>query len=159
MGVSHRHLHQAILFGPWWAYSYPQTPSCYRFWLGQKLMRPYFSCIIPWFKGHCFLFVQLQRWVSGCFWWAFSKAFVVFVYFGFNISDAVVACFDGVTIEQITKFMTWQVMLSYKIQEIISNFCFDISTKWRVKTNNSSFLFCCLTSYIILITSLKIALH
>ena len=23
------------------------TPSCYRFWLGQKSMRPYFSGIIP----------------------------------------------------------------------------------------------------------------
>ena len=30
-------------------------------------------------------------------------------------------------------------MLSYKIQKIISDFCFDIDTKWRVKPNNISF--------------------
>ena len=47
MGVSHQHLHQGISLGPWGAYSYPQTPSCYCFWLGQRSMRPYFSCIIP----------------------------------------------------------------------------------------------------------------
>ena len=30
--------------------------------------------------------------------------------------------------------MTWQKILSYKTQKIMSNFCFD--TKWRVKPNN-----------------------
>ena len=35
--------------------------------------------------------------------------------------------------------MTWEKVLSYKTQKIISDFCFDISTKWRVKPNNISF--------------------
>ena len=61
------------------------------------------------------------------------------VYFGFNIWHAAVAYFDGFTIEQFTKFMTWQKLLSYKIQKIIFDFCFDINTKWRVKPNNISF--------------------
>ena len=63
----------------------------------------------------------------------------MFVYFGFNIWHAAVAYFDGVAIEQFTKFMTWREVLSYKIQKIIFDFCFDSSTKWRVKQNNISF--------------------
>ena len=62
----------------------------------------------------------------------------MFVYFGFNIRHAAVAYFC-VMIEQLTKFMTWWKELSYKIQKKISDFCFDISTKWRVKPNNISF--------------------
>ena len=63
----------------------------------------------------------------------------MFVYFGFNIWHAAVACFDGVTIKQFTKFMTWRKVCSYKIQKIIPDIFFDISTKWRVKPNNISF--------------------
>ena len=63
----------------------------------------------------------------------------MFVYFGFNIWPADVAYFDGVTIEQFTKFMTWRKVLSCKIKKIISYFCCDISTKWRVEPNNRSF--------------------
>ena len=51
------------------------------------------------------------------------------VYFGFIIWHAAVAYFHGVTIEQFAKFITWSKMLSYKIEKIISEFCFDISTK------------------------------
>ena len=65
----------------------------------------------------------------------------MFVYFGFNIWHAAVAHFDGVTIEQCTKFMTWRKVHSYMIQKIISDFCFDISTNWKVKPNKISFLF------------------
>ena len=68
----------------------------------------------------------------------FWGVFVVFLYFGFNIWDAAVAYFDGVTIEQFTKFMTWRKVLSYVIQKIISDFCFDINTKRRVKPNKIS---------------------
>ena len=64
----------------------------------------------------------------------------MFVYFGFNIWHAAVAYFDGFTIEQFTKFMTWQKLLSYKIQKIIFDFCFDINAEWRVKPNKV--LFC-----------------
>ena len=63
----------------------------------------------------------------------------MFVYFGFNIWHAPVAYFDDVTIEQFTKFMAWWKVLSYKIQKIISFFCFDINTKWRVKPNDIPF--------------------
>ena len=63
----------------------------------------------------------------------------MFVYFGFDIWHAAVACFDGVTLEQFTKLMTWGKVLFYKTQKIISNFCFDISFKWRVKPYNISF--------------------
>ena len=63
----------------------------------------------------------------------------MFLYFGFNIWQAAVAYFDGVTVEQFTKFMKRGKVLSYKTQKIISDFCFDISTKWRVKPNNISF--------------------
>ena len=59
----------------------------------------------------------------------------MFAYFGFHIWHAAVAYFDGVTIE----FMTWQKVLSYKIQEIISDFFFDTNTKWMVKPNNILF--------------------
>ena len=61
------------------------------------------------------------------------------VYFGLNIWHAAVAYFDGFTIEQFTKFMTWQKLLSYKIQKIIFDSCFDINTKWRVKPNEILF--------------------
>ena len=61
------------------------------------------------------------------------------VYFGFNIWYAAVAYFDGVMIEQFTKFMTWRKVLSYKIQKIIFDFCLDINTKSRVKPNNILF--------------------
>ena len=37
--------------GPLEVLQLPQTPSCNRFWLGQKLMRPYFFCIIPWLRS------------------------------------------------------------------------------------------------------------
>ena len=63
----------------------------------------------------------------------------MFAYFGFNICHEAITYFDGVTIELFTKFMTWRKVLSYKIQKIISDFCFDVSTKWRVKPNNISF--------------------
>ena len=49
-------------------------------------------------------------------------------------------CFVDNTLSKVslmvTKFMTWQKILSYKTQKIMSNFCFDINTKWRVKPNN-----------------------
>ena len=61
------------------------------------------------------------------------------MYFGFDIWHAAVAYYDGVAIEQLNKFMTWREMLSYKIQEIISNFSFDINNKWTVKPNDISF--------------------
>ena len=61
------------------------------------------------------------------------------MYFGFNIWHAAVAYFDDVVIEQFIKVMTWWEVLSYKIQKIILNFCFDINTKWKVKPNNISF--------------------
>ena len=61
------------------------------------------------------------------------------MYFGLNIWHAVVAFFDGVAIEQFTKFMTWREVFSYKIEKIISNFRFGINTKWRVKPNEISF--------------------
>ena len=35
----------------------------------------------------------------------------MFVYFGFNTWNPAVAYFDGVTIEQFTKFMTWRAFL------------------------------------------------
>ena len=60
----------------------------------------------------------------------------MFVYFGFNIWYAAVAYFDDITIEQFAKFMALWKVLSYIIQKIISDFCFNISTKWRVKPNN-----------------------
>ena len=63
----------------------------------------------------------------------------MFVYFDFNVWHAAVAYFDDVTVEQFTKLMTWGKVLSYKTQKIIFNFCFDISTNWRVKPNNISF--------------------
>ena len=63
----------------------------------------------------------------------------MFVYFSFNIWHAAVAYFDDVTVEQFTRLMAWGKVLSYKTQKIISDFCFDISTKWRVKPNNISF--------------------
>ena len=63
----------------------------------------------------------------------------MFVYFSFNNSH--VGYFDGVAIEQFTKFMTWRKVLSYKIQKIISDFYFDINNKWRLKQNNNSFSF------------------
>ena len=88
-------------------------------------------------KGHCFLLVQFESWVSGCFCWAFSKVFLLCLCISALIEA--VAYFDCVTIEQFTKFMMWRKVLSYKIEKIISKFCFDISTKWRVKPNNISF--------------------
>ena len=63
----------------------------------------------------------------------------MFVYFGFDIWHAVVAYFDGVTIEQFTKFMAWWKVLSFKIQKKFLDFCFDFGTKWRIKLNNISF--------------------
>ena len=61
------------------------------------------------------------------------------MYFSFNIWAAAVADCDSVMTEQFTNFMTWRKVLSYKIQKIISNFCFDINAKWRVKLNNILF--------------------
>ena len=61
----------------------------------------------------------------------------MFMYFGFNIWHAAIAYFDGVTIEQFTKSMTWWKVVFYNIRKIFSDFCFGI--KWRVKTNNISF--------------------
>ena len=69
----------------------------------------------------------------------FSRVLVVFVYFSFNIWHAAVPYFDGVRIDEFTKFMTWKKVLSYKIEKIICDFCFDINTKWRFKPNNISF--------------------
>ena len=69
----------------------------------------------------------------------FLRCFCYVCVFLFNIWHAVVANLDGVTVEQFTKFMTWGKVLSYTTQKIISDFCFDISTKWRVKPNNISF--------------------
>ena len=63
----------------------------------------------------------------------------MFVYFDFNIWHAAVAYFDVVTVEQFTKLMTWEKVLFCKTLKIISDFYFDISTKWRVKPNNISF--------------------
>ena len=63
----------------------------------------------------------------------------MFVYFGFT--NWHLGYFDGVAIEQFTKFMAWRKALSYKIQKIISDFYFDINNKWRLKQNNSSFSF------------------
>ena len=48
LGVSHPFLNQDIPLTPRGAYNSPQTPSCNRFWLCQKPMRPYFFCTIPW---------------------------------------------------------------------------------------------------------------
>ena len=62
----------------------------------------------------------------------------MFVYFSFNIWHAAVAYFDDVTVEQFTRLMAWGKVLS-KTQKVISDFCFDISTKWRVKPNSISF--------------------
>ena len=65
----------------------------------------------------------------------------MFVYFGFNIWHAAVAYFNGATIEQFAKFMTWRKVLSYKIQKIFSDFCFDHNTKWRLNQITFRFLF------------------
>ena len=80
------------------------------------------------FKGHCSLFVQLQRWVSGYFCGTFLIWFCCICLFSFNIWHAALAYFSGVG-----------KVLSYEIESIISGFCFDINTKWRVKLNNASF--------------------
>ena len=48
---------KAFPWTSWRAYSSPQTPSCNCFWLGQKLMCPYFSCIIS-----CLLFHERGSW-------------------------------------------------------------------------------------------------
>ena len=69
----------------------------------------------------------------------FLRCFCYVCVFLFNIWHAVVANLDGVTVEQFTKFVTWGKVLSYKNQEIISDFRFGISTKLRVKSNNISF--------------------
>ena len=69
----------------------------------------------------------------------FLGVFAVSVYFVLNIWHATLAGFDGVTTEQFTKFMTMGEVLSCKIQKIISDFCFHMKTKWRVKPNNISF--------------------
>ena len=61
------------------------------------------------------------------------------MYFGFNIWYAVVTYVHCVTIEQFNKFIMWGAMLSYKIQKRISDFCFDINSKWRVKPNSILF--------------------
>ena len=37
--------------------------------------------------------------------------------------------FDGVTIELFTLFMVWKKALSYNIEKVILDFCFDINTK------------------------------
>ena len=58
-----------------------------------------------------------------------QDVFVLFVYFGFDICQAAVAYFDDVTVEKFTKFITWEKVPSYKIKKIISDFCFDISSK------------------------------
>ena len=80
----------------------------------------------------------------------------MFVYFGFNIWYEAAAYFDGVAIEQFTKFMTWQEVLSYKIQKIISNFSFDINTKWRVKPNNIFFSISFVVADIFVITAMAL---
>lgn len=36
--------------------------------------------------------------------------------------------------------MAWRKVLSYKIQKIIADFCFDTNTKWRFKPNNILFV-------------------
>ena len=81
------------------------------------------------FKGQFFICTVTELGIWMFFLTFFSDVFVVFVYFGFNIWHAAVAHFDGVATEQFTKFMTWREGLSYEIQKIISNFCFDINTK------------------------------
>ena len=43
---------------PWDPGGLTATPSCYCFWLGQKLMRPYFSCIIPWEVIQVMIFIS-----------------------------------------------------------------------------------------------------
>ena len=65
----------------------------------------------------------------------FLGIFVRFVYFDFNIWHAAVAYYDGATIE----LMRWRKMFSDKIQKIISDFCFDTSTKWRIEPNSTLF--------------------
>ena len=78
--------------------------------------------------------------MSGFFCGAFSKMFLlclcILTYNTFNIWHAAVAYFDVVTVEQFTKLMTWEKVLFCKTLKIISDFYFDISTKWRVKPNN-----------------------
>ena len=65
LGALHPCLHQGITMDPLVACSSHQTTSCNLFWLCQKPMRPYFSCIIPWWR-HNILFTYI---FCRHYWW------------------------------------------------------------------------------------------
>ena len=56
-------LHQGITVDLLEGLQLPQTPSCNRFWFGQKPMRLYFFCIIPWLDEYkCYLLLVISEW-------------------------------------------------------------------------------------------------
>ena len=65
----------------------------------------------------------------------------MFVCFGFNIWHAAAAYFGVVAIEQFTNFVKWRKVLPHKIQKIISDFCFDISSIGGLTLNQITFRF------------------